>query len=151
MAVVEVFSTRGVEYAMLTICLFLAAGALIGLLLALVNGAGHFAVLAFPISLLIVTLPVFSFFFLRQKRAELANPALKLDPSKRRLTQFTQIVAFAICLFSVIAFVFLIFSKVSGQGGLSIVKGLLNLVIVLAVAGGILAYYWHDEHQRSGQ
>lgn len=147
-AVVQVYSTRGVEYAMLTLCLFLAAGAIIGTLLACINGAGHFKVLALPVSLLVVCLPVFSYLFLRQKKAELATPALKLDPSKRRLTQFTQIIAFAACLFNLIAFVYLVFSKLAGQSEPSLGKDVLNLLVVLVVAGSILAYYWNDEHRQ---
>jgi hypothetical protein len=147
LAVVQVLSTRGVEYTMLTLCLWLAALAVLWVLLALVNGGMHFSVIAFPIALLVVNLPVFSWLFLRLKKAELANPALKLDPSKRRLTQFTQVIAFAACLFNVIAFVYLIFAQLAGQGGPALWKDFLNLLVVLLVAGGVLVYYWNDEHR----
>ncbi|HSW36925.1 MAG TPA: hypothetical protein VLG37_00990 [Candidatus Saccharimonadales bacterium] len=147
MAVVQVLSTRGVEYTMLTLCLWLVAIAFGWVGLALVNGDMHFNILAFPAALLVVALPIFAWLFLRQKRAELMNPMLKLDPSKRRLTQLTQIVTFAICLFNVIGFVFLVFSKLAGQGGPVLWKSFLNLLVVLVVAGGILAYYWNDEHR----
>lgn len=151
-AVVQVVSTRGVEYAMMTLALWLGALSLLGVLLSLINGGTSSEVLAFPASVLLVCLPVFSFFFLRLKKAELAYPELKVDPSKRRLTQFTQLVAFATCLFTVIAFVYFLISTISGTAGTSILKAVLNVVAILSVAGGILAYYWYDEHiSRSGK
>ena len=146
-AVVEVVSSRGVEYAMMTLTLWLASFSLLGVLLSLINGGTSYSVLAFPASVLLVCLPVFSFFFLRLKKAELHNPNLRFDPSKRRFTQFTQVTAFAACLFTLIAFVYYILSMVSGQGGTSFLKALLNVAAILAVAGGILAYYWVDEHR----
>ncbi len=147
MAVVQVLSTRGVEYTMMMLCLWLLAGSLIWVLLALVNGAAHYDILTFPVSLMIVCVPIFAWFFLRLKKAELANPALKLDPSKRRLTQFTQVIAFAACLFNLIAFVYLLMSKMAGHAAPSIWKDFVNLAVILVVAGGILAYYWNDEHR----
>jgi hypothetical protein len=146
-AVVPVLSTRGVEYWMLTLTLWLGAGGLLAVLLALFNGGTSFEVLAFPVSLLIVCLPVFSYFFLRLKKAELMNPQLRLDPSKRRLTQFTQVITFAISLFTLVVIVFGIIAAIGGHGPDSFGKFLLNSFLVLLVSGGILAYYWIDEHQ----
>ena len=151
-AVVQVVSTRGVEYAMLTLALWLGALSLLGVLLSLINGGRSAEVLAFPASVLVVCLPVFSFFFLRLKKAELQSPDLKLDPSKRRLTQFTQLIAFAVCLFTLIAFVYFLISTISGTAGTSIMKAIFDVIAVLFVAGGILAYYWFDEHKtKSGR
>lgn len=145
--VVRVLSPVGVEYVFLTFTLFVAAAALIGVLLTLVNGKADFAVLAFPASTLVVTVPLFAALFLRLKRLELRNPALKLDASKRRSTQFTQIVAFIVSLLTLIGFVFSIFAKLGGIDNMSIGKSALNTLCVLAVSGGILAYYWYDEHR----
>lgn len=146
--VVNVLSTRGVEYAFLTISLFVFAGSLIGILLVLVNGAFNFAALSFPISALLIALPVFAFLFLRLKKLELQNPERKLDPSKRRWTQFTQIVAFIVTLFTLVGVVFGVMSRIGGIGsGVSIGKILLNGLCILVVSGGILAYYWLDEHR----
>lgn len=147
MPVVQVLSTRGVEYTMMMLTLWLAAGSLLWVMLALFNGGNHFDVMAFPVSLLVVCVPIFAWFFLRLKKAELANPQLKLDPSKRRLTQFTQVIAFAACLFNLIAFVYLLFTKLAGHTTPSLGKDFLNLLVILLVAGGILAYYWNDEHR----
>ncbi len=146
-AVVQALSVRGVEYAMMTLSLWFAAGALAGVLLSIFNGGTSFSVLSFPLALLLVCVPVFSFFFIRLKRAEIVNPALRFDPSKRRLTQFTQIIAFAICLFNLIGFIYLVLQKIGGESTMSLGKAFLNLLVILVVAGGVLAYYWFDEHR----
>lgn len=146
-AVVNALSVRGVEYTMMMLNLWILAGALVWLAIAMLNGETGFSFLAFPAALLIVCVPVFSWFFVRLRRAELLNPELRFDPSKRRLTQFTQIVTFAACLFNLIAFVYLILAKIGGDNTGSLVKPLLDLVVVFVVAGGILAYFWADEHR----
>lgn len=145
--VVQVLSVKGVEYTMMTLTLWFVAGAMIWALLSLANGMTSFSVLAFPASLLLVCVPIFAYFFLRLRKAELADPRLRFEASKRRLSQFTQIIAFATCLFNIIGFVYLVMTKLGGSGSISIGKAILNLVIVLAVAGGVLVYYWFDEHR----
>jgi hypothetical protein len=146
--VVRVLSPVGVEYVFLTITLFVGAIALASALIALVNGKTDFSVLAFPAAVLLITVPTFAGFFLRLKKLEVDLPEMRLDPSKRRSTQFTQIVSFIVILFTLIGFVFDVFMKLGGQGGPSIVKAILDALCVLVVAGGILAYYWRDEHKR---
>lgn len=146
--VVHVLSPRGVEYVFLTIALFTAAIGLTSVLLSLVNGKTDFAVLSFPVATLLVAVPVFAWLFLRLKQAELANPSLQLDASKRRSTQFTQIVSFLVVFFTMIGFLTAIFAKISGQYEGSMVKLFLDVLVILTVAGGILAYYWRDEHNK---
>jgi len=146
-AVVRVLSPRGVEYVFMTVALFTGAIGLATALLALVNGKTSFTVLYFPLSLLLVSVPVFSLFFLRLKQAEVDNPAAKYDPSKRRSTQFIQIISYLICFFTLIGLVAIIFDKVQGSYGGSIVKVILDVLVILLVAGGILFYYWNDEHK----
>lgn len=145
--VVKVLSVRGVEYLFMSIMLWISAGAFVGLVLSLLNGGTGFSVLAFPLALLMVCLPGFAYLFLRLKRAELANPDLRFDASKRRLTQITQVLAFLTCLINIITFVYLILQQIGGEGELELGKAVVNMFVILAVAGGILAYYWHDEHR----
>lgn len=145
--VVQVLSPLGIEYVFLTINLFAGAGGLIAALVALVNGNASFDVLAFPVAVLFVAVPLFAALFLRLKRAELRNPALKLEPSKRRSTQFTQVVAYLTVFFALISLVTGIFASIGGQFTGSLVKFIVDILIVILVAGGILAYYWHDEHK----
>ena len=145
--VVKVLSPRGVEYVFMTIALLTAAIGLVYALLALVNGQTKFAVLYFPLSLLLVAVPVFSWLFLRLKQAELVDPAARLDASKRRSTQFIQIITFLVCFFTLISFLSIIFAKVSGSYTGSIFKVILDVLVILLVTGGILFYYWNDEHK----
>jgi hypothetical protein len=145
--VVHVLSPRGVEYVFLTIALFTAAIGMTSILLSLVNGKTDFAVLSFPVAVLVVSVPVFSWLFLRLKQAELLNPSLQLDASKRRSTQFTQIVTFLVVFFTSIGFLTAIFAKMAGQYDGSVIKLLLDVIVILGVSGGILFYYWRDEHK----
>ena len=147
MPVVKVLSVRGVEYVMMTISLWVLASALTWALLAVVNGQGTFKLLAFPISLMLVSLPIFALLYLRLRKAELENPVLRLDASKRRLSQITQILAFITCLSNLIAFVYILLSKIGGESSISLGKSFMNLIVVLLIAGGILLYYWADEHR----
>ncbi len=148
--VVKVLSVRGVEYLFMSIFLWLTAGSFVGLILSLINGQTGFSSLAFPLSVLVVSLPGLAVLFLRLKAAELADPALRLEASKRRLTQITQLLAFLTCLINVITFVYLVLQKIGGEGKLEVVKAILNMMVILVVAGGILVYYWYDEHKRRG-
>lgn len=132
---------------MMTIALWIGAGAMIWALLVLINGLSSFAALAMPISLLLVSVPVFSVLFVRLKRAELINPDLRYEASKHRMSQITQVAAFLVCVFNTIVTVYAILISFSGGSGLSVGKSLLNLLVVVTVAGGILAYYWFDEHR----
>jgi len=147
--VVKVLSVRGVEYLFMSIALWLGAASLIGVILLPLNGETTMSGFAFPLSLLLTTVPLFAFFFIRLKRAELVNPSLRLDASKRRLSQVTQVLAFLTCLGNIAALIFIILEKIGGDGGgVSIGKALLNILVILLVAGGILAYYWFDEHRQ---
>jgi hypothetical protein len=145
--VVKVLSPVGVEYVFLTLTLLVGAGSLIGVLLALVNGGTSFQDLSFPVASLVVTVPLFALLFLHLKKLELQNPNLALDPSKRRSTQATQILSFLVSLFTFIGFIFSIFASMSGQVGTSAGKAALDALCVLVVSGGILWYYWRDEHK----
>lgn len=145
--VVKVLSVRGVEYMFMSIFLWIGAASFIGMVLSLINGQSGFSTLAFPLSVLIVALPGFALLFLRLKKAELADPNLKFDASKRRLTQITQILAFLTCLINLITYIYIVMQKIGGEGNVSIGKVSINVLVIMIVAGGILAYYWHDEHK----
>jgi hypothetical protein len=145
--VMQVLSPRGVEYVFLTISLFTAAIGLTSGLLASLNGQIKYTTLSFPSALLIVGLPIFGWLFLRLKKAELREPSAALDASKRRSTQSIQIITFVVTLFSLIGLVAAIFAKMGGQLSTSLGKIVLDILVLLIIFGGILAYYWHDEHR----
>lgn len=148
--VTRVLSVRGVEYAMMTIALWFSATGLAWVLLNTLNGSAKFDFLVVPISVLITTLPVFGILFIRLKRAELANPALRMESSKRRCSQLTQVLAFLALLINGTVFVYNVLQKINDNSEVSIGKSLLNLAIIVVIAGGILAYYWFDEHRYKG-
>ena len=104
--------------------------------------------MSYPIAGLVIGLAVFSLMFLRLKKAELNNPLLKTDASKRRSTQFTQIVAFLVSFFTLIGFVSVIINKLGNNFNGSLFKIFLDVLVIEVIAGGILCYYWRDEHRR---
>lgn len=144
--VLHVYSVRGVEYLMMTLTLWFGAGALLGILLGFVNGQHDFKTLAFPVAMLVVAVVVFGFFFTRLKKAELANPSLRFDPSKRRLSQITQTITFVTSFFAIVGLLYAIFGAISGVET-SVGKAVGSALVTLVVAGGVLAYYWFDEHK----
>ena len=146
--VVKVLSPAGVEYVFMTIALLTAEFGLGIVLVSLVNGMTSFSLLAYPASLLLVAVPVFAWLFLRLKKGELLNAGRRFDASKRRSTQFIQILNYIITFFTTIGFVAAIFSKMAGQYNGSVVKLFLDVLVVWAVAGGVLVYYWRDEHKK---
>lgn len=145
--VVKVLSVRGVEYAMMSFALWIGAASLIWLLDAIIMGSTTFMELSYPVSALIISLPVFALFFLRLKKAERADRSLRFEPSKRRFSQITQFVAFLASFFSVITFVYTLVNTVGGDvSGKSLLKTAGTTAVTLVIAGGILLYYWRDEH-----
>jgi hypothetical protein len=145
--VLEVLSVRGVEYGMMTIVLWIGALTLAWIFLNMLNGSRGFNYLVVPTSALVVCVPIFAWFFLRLKKAELVDPGLRLDPSKRRWSQITQILAYTAVLINLIYFVYVVLQHTTNSHGSSIPKAFGNLLVILLIAGGILAYYWRDEHR----
>jgi hypothetical protein len=144
--VVKVLSIRGVEYAMMTIALWVTASSLGWILLNVINGSAGFDFVVVPTSALIICLPIFAALFLRLKKAEIANPELRLESSKRRLSQWTQILAFLAIIINCITFVYEILQKFGSDSKISLPKSFASLVVILVIAGGLLFYYWRDEH-----
>lgn len=146
-AVVKVLSPVGVEYVFMTFTLFITALAVIGILLTFIHSGMSYAALIFPTATLVIALPVFATLFLHLKRLELQTPSLRLDPSKRRSTQLIQVISFLVCFFTLISFVYAVMASVGGLIDTPVSKIALDALAVLVVAGGILAYYWRDEHK----
>jgi len=132
---------------MMTIMLWFWTGSLIVVLDTLIAGGASFAALAFPIALLLISVPTFAFFYIRLRNAELRDPSLRLEASKRRFSQITQIVAFLACFFNIVAFVYILISSIGGNKTGSLAKTFGSLMVTLIIAGGVLVYYWFDEHR----
>lgn len=106
-AVVDQLSTKGFEYKLFAIALVLSLVAIImsinNLLYDTSNGS-------FYLSMLVVSLPVMVVFYLRLRRAELKDPALKKDPSRRKISQAIMVVTFLAIIIHSIAILFLTIS-----------------------------------------
>jgi preprotein translocase subunit SecY len=86
--------------------------------------------------------------FLRLKRAELADPSLKKDASRKRMSHLTQFLAFIFGVGYIVYFIFgLMNGTTSSYGEVnSVAESFMHMLITLGIAGSIFAYLWHDEH-----
>jgi hypothetical protein len=163
--VVQKISTRGLEYIIMFIALGVTAFALGSLLHSNVNNLlgngdtgtlGSNSAVSLATAALVVGLPVLAVLFLRLKRAEALDPELQHDPSRKRAVQLTLVVTFLIGLGNIIFFVYSLmtggndttsYNAVGSQAATGWAGNFIHLLITLAIAGGIFAYYWFDEHR----
>jgi len=158
--VVRNMTTRGLEYFIMFIALWITATSFAWLVHNLVNQAFSSGSQSYPDNLtslatpaLLVAVPIYSWLFLRLKKAEQNEPSLRTDPSRRHAIQLTLVVTFIIGIADVIAY---LYSLLSGIGASSLVGStssngfadFLHMLVTLAVAGGIFVYYWRDIHQK---
>lgn len=157
-AVVQTLTTRGVEYYLMLISLAVSAASLGAVLhniaTELFSDASSYSfaggMMSFAGAALLVSLPLFILFFLRLKKAELTNPSLLADPSRRRAIQIALIVTFVAGIISAIGFVFALFNLSYGTAEEETNVGLTiaDLVITVLIVGGIFTYYWLDSHRK---
>jgi hypothetical protein len=153
------YSSRGVEYFLMLIALAISATALGALLHSLAGemlndgGTNIFmdGIMSFAGSALVVSLPIFIFFFLRLKKAELANPRLRFDASRRRAVQIALFVSFVIGIFSLISYVFTFMNSGGDSYGTDSSIGLTiaDMIITIGIVGGIFGYFWMDSQQEN--
>ena len=148
MPVVKVWSIKGVEYAIMTFMLWAIAIAITWVVVVLINGSAGFVQLSAPLALLIVSLPIFAVFFLRLKKAELADSSLKTESTKRKFSQITQIISFIVVFFSLLAIVATILNAVGGESE-NAGKAISTGVAFVVVWSALFAYYWFDEHRNN--
>ena len=132
----------------MTIALFAVEFGLSSVLIVLLNGKTAFADLASPTAVLLISLPIFAFLFLRLKKIELRGERQRFDPSKRRSTQFIQIANFVVTFLASIAFLTGVFYKLGGSYSGSITKLFLDFIVIFVIGVGVLLYYWRDEHKQ---
>ncbi|MDB5178491.1 MAG: hypothetical protein JWN01_434 [Patescibacteria group bacterium] len=162
-AVVQNFTTRGLEYIIMFIALAVSALSLGSVLHSNVNTLlggdtsidNYFA--SYAIAALVVGLPVFAGLFLRLQRAEHRDASLHNDPSRKHAVQLTLVITFLVGLGNIIFFVYSLMSGSNNATDFNILGSsaatgplgnFIHLLITLVIAGGIFAYYWHDEHRR---
>lgn len=160
--VVQNQSTRGLEYNIMFLALLFTAFGLGGMLHDVVDSltntstyahiGGAFAVTAF-----LVLGPIFTLLFLRLKKAEDSEPELHKDPFRKRWIQWTLLFSFLIGIGHIIYFVYSILNPSTGvdyygaasnaPAGNETLALVLHVLVTLAIAGGIFAYYWIEEHK----
>lgn len=142
-SVVQNLSVKGFEYSMMFITLWLSAAAAVWIINDFIFGASS-TIGAFPLTVLVVSLPTFVIMFLRLRRAELADPGLRNDPSRRKSIQSTQRLAFIVLLVQTIGTLYAI---IQHSEGVQIPKVVLSWLVSVIVFGGIFIYYWKGIQQ----
>lgn len=160
-AVVQSPSTRGLEYTIMFLALWVTATSFGWLVHNGVDGlfgvggdsSVYGAGVSYAASAILVALPIFAVLFLRLKHAEQADSELKLDASRRKAIQLTLVVTFLIGVFNIIGYVYGLLNNTTGTGvtysgsSENPFANLLHTLVTLAIAGGIFAYYWIDQHR----
>jgi hypothetical protein len=160
-SVVENLTLRGFEYKIFSVTLVLALVALI-FVADFSIGSSDWSSMAFPLTVLIVTGPLALFLFMRLHRAELLQPELRKDPSRRKVVQGIQLVTFLGVVVHTIIIVYLLlsghysststgFGLDEGSGtshGGDLLSDILRWLITVVLAGGTFLYYWRDDHRK---
>lgn len=94
-------------------------------------------------SALIVSAPIFIILFWRLKTAELRDPKIRLDSSRKKGVQSMLVISFLVGVGNIIGYVFGILN-----GDSQISENTAHLLVTLLIAGGIFTYYWIDEHRK---
>ncbi len=156
-AVVQQRTTRGLEYTIMFLAMGVTAISLGALLHHIVDnsfnaGSSDSTFASYAAAALIVSLPIFALLFLRLRRAEMSETALRDDPSRRHAVQITLVVAFLWGLFRLVTYIYSLLSGADSSGYSSNVSAptgnLLHMLITVCIAGLIFTYYWVDEHHR---
>lgn len=152
-AVVENLSTRGIEYKIMFFALWISAIAFGGLVHDMIDAltqaenyphvGGLIAATA-----IIVCFPIFAYLFLRLKKAEIIEPEIRKDQSRRKAVQSTLIFSFIIGVINVIAMVYIMMSGGEAIGDeVDTVALFMHTLVTVAICGGIFMYYWKDLHR----
>lgn len=169
-AVVEVYSSHGIEYLIMLISLGVVAVSLSSLLNAIVDlattkSAGLIGTLFNPYAeaALIVGFPVFAYLFLRLEAREETDTTFLADVSRRRGIQLTLIISFLIAISELIGYIGSLLSSGSDSGSSGVFSPLatpgngsswgvnfLHAFINLAIAGTIFGYFWYKLHCKTG-
>ncbi|MCA9332500.1 hypothetical protein KDA00_01360 [Candidatus Saccharibacteria bacterium] len=156
-AVVANLSIRGFEYAIMFISLLASAFAVGALAHKAIydmfaktssgysyGGTDNFS--AFLVTILLVCFPIFAYMFIRLKKAEIDDPTLRKDPSRRKWVQFTELVTFIVGIGYIIWFVY---SLITPDGSSEdTAQYFLHMLVTIIIAGGIFIYLWRDDRKK---
>ena len=132
------------EYSIMFLTLWVAALAMFWLFNGLLFGSDY-SELKFPLTAIIVCLPVFLVLFLRVRKHEERDPELKHISGRLHLVQNSEGVAFVILLIHTI---YVLYQFLSGTTD-NLAQQFLSWIGSLVLFGGIFAYYWFDTHRAS--
>ena len=135
------YTKNGFEYSLFVFSLGLSAFALAMVLHANIGGfasglAGFFA------TTLVVAVPLTLFFGSRVKKADLANPSLKEDKSRRRTGQHIMGWAFGI---GILRIIFYLYELLNG-GIVEPTQTFLNVLVTVLIAGSVFVYFWKQQN-----
>jgi hypothetical protein len=157
-AVVSNLSVRGFEYSIMFITLWAAAVSLGALLHDRVDQAfpkqndmyynDTSGTVGLALTVLLVSFPIFATMFIRLKKAERRDAELQHDPSRRKLTQLTQLVAFLFGMGYIIYFIYRLIVPSTWGDNPSVAENFLHMLVTVVIAGGIFAFYWFDDHRK---
>ena len=148
------FSSRGFEYLIYFVALGISAlsiGALLHNTINLIFDSQKYGfyedIIPMAASALLVALPIFIYLMLRLKKAELAKPEIKQDPSRRRAVQLLMIVTFLVGVIKLISYINNILSP-DIYNEASALAETLHAAVTIGIAGGIFGYYWRDQAEK---
>ncbi|MBC7708304.1 hypothetical protein H7Y63_03705 [Polaromonas sp.] len=152
-SVVSNLTTRGFEYKIFSVSLTLMVFSVIFLGNVLIGGDDTSTIAALPLTVLLVTGPIALFMFRRLHRAEIANPNLRGDASRRQVVQGIQLITFLAVIIHTVVLLYLFISghyasKPSYGSAPNALSDVLRWLVTLIVAGGTFFYYWHDERRK---
>ncbi len=101
-------------------------------------------VVKFPLTALMVTLPLFLILFARIRRVEAKDPDVKRVAARVHLVQTTQGLCFIVLLVHTI---FALFQFVDGSDTMA--QQLISWFCTILIFGGIFSYYWAESHSVS--
>lgn len=156
-AVVQQYSTIGMEYSIMFISLFFGAISFGAILHAAIDYYNSYTIqgpflstVSLPAVTAMVTLPLFAILFLRLRRIERTKPSVRNDASRRHGVQLTLIVSF---IWGVATLIFYLYQLVNSIDDVNQARDyqfvqFIHLLITLVISGSIFAYYWIDEHRQ---
>ncbi len=131
------------EYNIMFLTLWIVALAMFWIINAFLFSADA-SVVKFPLTALLVCMPIFLVLFFRTRAHESEDPELKHVSGRLHLVQSSQSIAF---VFLLIHTIFALYQIIDGSDSSG--QQLLSWLGSLVVFGGIFAYYWLDTHSAS--
>lgn len=136
----------GVAYVLQTMTVLAMLLALAWLALSLVNNWG-FVVAAFPVSILLVAVPIFCGLTLYLARSGRAEAGALQWAARRRSVQLLQVVSFLVCFVTLVVGAYILFLGGAQYIDNHVEQTLGSVACILSVFGSSFSYYWFAERR----